>query len=198
MINYSSSNRSPLVIAAVLAFATSGCTYAAALLGPGAAGAPAQPASASAPAPKPARGIPLQAAPVAAPTTPGTHTIEAIGPEQISLTLDAPTAKPGVQQAATGYTIALANKAQAVIAVQMPNATFQEELATAKLEGSVLASSEFDGGWEIDFTAGKTRVKRVYKKIGATYFSCEISSKGGYSANAAVANHDLCMSLRRK
>lgn len=69
MINYSSSNRSPLVIAAVLAFATSGCTYAAALLGPGAAGAPAQPASAPAPAPKPARGIPLQAAPVAAPTT---------------------------------------------------------------------------------------------------------------------------------
>lgn len=195
MINYTKSNLSPLFVAATfgLAATASGCTYAAALLGPGAAG-PAQPA----PAVKPARGIPLQAAPIAAPTTPGTHTIESIGPEQISLTLDAPTAKPGVQQAATGYTIALANKAQALIAVQMPNVTFQEELATAKLEGNVMASSEFDGGWEIDFTAGKARVKRIYKKIGATYFSCEITSKGGYSASAAVANHDLCMSLRRK
>ncbi|HPH69857.1 MAG TPA: hypothetical protein PLF40_29095 [Kofleriaceae bacterium] len=198
MINYNNTSVVSLFVAAALGLAVtaSGCTYATALLGPGAAMAPSEPALAA----KPARGIPLQAAPVAAPepTTPGTHTIESIGPEQISLTLDAPTAKPGVKHAATGYTIALADKAQALIAVQMPNVTFQEELATAKLEGNVLASSEFDGGWEIDFTAGKARVKRVYKKIGATYFSCEITSKGGYSASAAVANHELCMSLRRK
>ena len=65
MINYNNTSVVSLFVAAALGLAVtaSGCTYATALLGPGAAMAPSEPA----PAAKPARGIPLQAAPVAAP-----------------------------------------------------------------------------------------------------------------------------------
>lgn len=197
MINNKQSqvSSSILTVALLISVGASGCGYVASgMLGPSASTTP------SAPAAGPGRGIPLYkepAAPVAV-STPGSHNFDGVGPEQLALTLDAPTALPGVKQNKYGYVVQLPNKAQVMIAVQLPNSTFQDELATASLEGTVLASSEFERGWEIDFTAGKSRVKRIYKKIGATYISCEITSKGNYSASAAVANHELCMSLRQR
>jgi hypothetical protein len=197
MINYSKSqvSFSVLTFALVCGVGASGCGYVASgMLGPSASTTPS-----TAPAAGPGRGIPLHQADTApvVPPVPGSHNFDAVGPEQLTLTLDAPTALPGVKKSKYGYIVQLPNKAQVVIAVQLPNTTFQDELATASLEGNVLASSEFERGWEIDFTAGKSRVKRIYKNFGATYVSCEITSKGSYNASAAVANHDLCMSLRQ-